>query len=147
MPLVLQPYADRVGPHFTFVGPCLGDRPEQGGWRRPPGAERMLLVSLGSAYTDRSIDVAELRGRTAAVRVRPVDDDAAALLADVLRRAGATVTDTIDGLDARGVPPDRIGRLALEHGIALCELAPHRSGLEESFFALTAGTQREGQPA
>ncbi|OZM80588.1 macrolide family glycosyltransferase [Pseudonocardia sp. MH-G8] len=52
VPRVLQPHADRVGPHFTFVGPCLAERPEQGGWARPVEAEKVLLVSLGSAYTD-----------------------------------------------------------------------------------------------
>jgi MGT family glycosyltransferase len=52
VPRVLQPHADRVGPHFTFVGPCLAERPEQGEWTRPTDAEKVLLVSLGSAYTD-----------------------------------------------------------------------------------------------
>jgi MGT family glycosyltransferase len=52
VPRVLQPHADRVGPHFTFVGPCLAERPEQGGWTRPADVEKVLLVSLGSAYTD-----------------------------------------------------------------------------------------------
>jgi MGT family glycosyltransferase len=35
----------------TFVGACQGDRAAQGEWRRPADAERVLLVSLGSAYT------------------------------------------------------------------------------------------------
>jgi len=52
IPRVLQPNADRVGTQFDFVGPCLGDRPEQGEWNRPAGAENVLLVSLGSAFTD-----------------------------------------------------------------------------------------------
>jgi MGT family glycosyltransferase len=52
IPRVLQPNADRVGPRFTFVGPCLAPRPEQGEWVRPAGAEKVLLVSLGSAFTD-----------------------------------------------------------------------------------------------
>jgi MGT family glycosyltransferase len=52
IPRVLQPNADRVGPQYAFVGPCLGPRPAQGEWTRPAGAERVLLVSLGSAFTD-----------------------------------------------------------------------------------------------
>ncbi|MFJ9032464.1 macrolide-inactivating glycosyltransferase [Streptomyces sp. NPDC102274] len=36
---------------FTFVGACQGDRADQGEWERPAGAERVLLVSLGSAFT------------------------------------------------------------------------------------------------
>ncbi|WP_346278637.1 macrolide family glycosyltransferase [Pseudonocardia sp.] len=52
VPRVLQPNADRVGPQFTFVGPCLAPRPEQGTWTRPADAEKVLLVSLGSTFTD-----------------------------------------------------------------------------------------------
>ncbi|MFD3422579.1 macrolide family glycosyltransferase [Streptomyces decoyicus] len=48
----MQPYADRVDTDaVAFVGPCLGSRAEQGGWTRPAGVEKVLLVSLGSAYT------------------------------------------------------------------------------------------------
>jgi MGT family glycosyltransferase len=35
----------------TFVGACQGDRATQGEWRRPEGAEKVLLVSLGSSFT------------------------------------------------------------------------------------------------
>ncbi len=52
VPQVLQPNADRVGREFTFVGPCLAPRPAQGEWTRPADAEKVLLVSLGSAFTD-----------------------------------------------------------------------------------------------
>ncbi|OPF84550.1 glycosyl transferase [Streptomyces antioxidans] len=52
IPRAMQPNADRVDTEVvTFVGPCLGDRADQGGWERPAGAENVLLVSLGSAYT------------------------------------------------------------------------------------------------
>ncbi|RKH74640.1 macrolide family glycosyltransferase [Corallococcus aberystwythensis] len=52
IPRVLQPHADRVDrKRFTFVGPCLAARPEQGEWKRPHGAGKVLLVSLGSAFT------------------------------------------------------------------------------------------------
>ncbi|MFU9036354.1 MULTISPECIES: macrolide family glycosyltransferase [Streptomyces] len=52
IPRAMQPHADRVDDAaVTFVGPCLGSRVEQGGWVRPAGAERVLLVSLGSAFT------------------------------------------------------------------------------------------------
>jgi MGT family glycosyltransferase len=50
IPRVMQPHADRVDERvYTFVGPVLGDR---GSWQRPAGAERVLLVSLGSEFTD-----------------------------------------------------------------------------------------------
>jgi MGT family glycosyltransferase len=52
IPKALQLNADRVDEKvFSFVGPLLGDR---GGWTRPAGAEQVLLVSLGSAFTDRA---------------------------------------------------------------------------------------------
>jgi MGT family glycosyltransferase len=52
IPRALQPNADRVESRFTFVVPCLAPRPEQGEWTRPADAEKVLLVSLGSAFTD-----------------------------------------------------------------------------------------------
>ncbi|MER7110808.1 macrolide-inactivating glycosyltransferase [Streptomyces sp. NPDC000229] len=52
IPKVLQPNADRVDESvFTFVGACQGERGDQGEWQRPAGAEKVLLVSLGSAFT------------------------------------------------------------------------------------------------
>ncbi|MEU5301340.1 macrolide-inactivating glycosyltransferase [Streptomyces noursei] len=52
IPKVLQPHADRVDERVhSFVGACQGDRTAQGGWERPAGAERVLLVSLGSSFT------------------------------------------------------------------------------------------------
>ncbi|MER5767213.1 macrolide-inactivating glycosyltransferase [Streptomyces sp. NPDC001985] len=52
IPSALQPNADRVDTSvFTFVGACQGKRADQGRWERPAGAEKVLLVSLGSSYT------------------------------------------------------------------------------------------------
>ncbi|MFI6587091.1 macrolide family glycosyltransferase [Embleya sp. NPDC050493] len=48
----MQPNAALVDPAVVdFVGPCLGHRADQGEWTRPAGAERVLLISLGSAFT------------------------------------------------------------------------------------------------
>ncbi|MBB2913997.1 MGT family glycosyltransferase [Streptosporangium becharense] len=53
IPRVMQPNADRVDPErVTFTGPCLSTRPHQEPWVRPERAERVLLVSLGSAFTN-----------------------------------------------------------------------------------------------
>lgn len=53
VPRATQPNADRVDEErITFVGPCIGERSDQGTWQRPPGAEVVVLVSLGSSYTD-----------------------------------------------------------------------------------------------
>ncbi|MEU9592722.1 glycosyltransferase [Streptomyces sp. NPDC048219] len=52
IPKALQPNADRVDETtYTFVGACQGDRSTEGEWRRPDGAEKVVLVSLGSAFT------------------------------------------------------------------------------------------------
>ncbi|WP_037812774.1 macrolide-inactivating glycosyltransferase [Streptomyces sp. NRRL S-1022] len=52
IPRALQPHADRVDERvYTFVGACQGDRAGQGDWRRPADAEKVVLVSLGSAFT------------------------------------------------------------------------------------------------
>ena len=52
IPRAMQPHADQVDADaVTFVGPCFDPRHGAGSWTRPAGAERVLLVSLGSAYT------------------------------------------------------------------------------------------------
>ncbi|MBT2364153.1 macrolide-inactivating glycosyltransferase [Streptomyces sp. ISL-10] len=52
IPRALQPNADRVEESvYSFVGACQGDRGDQGEWQRPEGAQRVVLVSLGSTFT------------------------------------------------------------------------------------------------
>ncbi|MFJ8660132.1 macrolide family glycosyltransferase [Streptomyces sp. NPDC093795] len=54
IPRAMQPHADRVDPDtVTFVGPCFDARADTDGWTRPVAADRVLLISLGSAYTHR----------------------------------------------------------------------------------------------
>ncbi|QJT04832.1 macrolide-inactivating glycosyltransferase [Streptomyces asoensis] len=54
IPRALQPHADRVDESvYTFVGACQGDRAAEGEWTRPARAEKVVLVSLGSTFTDR----------------------------------------------------------------------------------------------
>ncbi|WP_461000349.1 macrolide family glycosyltransferase [Streptomonospora sediminis] len=52
IPREMQPEPDTVADTVTFVGPCLGERADQGSWTRPADAENVLLISLGSAYTN-----------------------------------------------------------------------------------------------
>lgn len=53
IPRALQPHADRVDESvYTFVGACQGDRAAEGEWTRPERAEKVVLVSLGSTFTD-----------------------------------------------------------------------------------------------
>ncbi|MFE9404062.1 macrolide family glycosyltransferase [Streptomyces sp. NPDC006530] len=52
IPRAMQPHADRVDTDtVTFVGPCFDTRTDTAGWTRPAGADHVLLISLGSAYT------------------------------------------------------------------------------------------------
>ncbi|MET7639153.1 macrolide family glycosyltransferase [Streptomyces sp. NPDC005438] len=49
----LQPFVEKVDTEvYTHVGPCLDVRPHQGGWSRPPEAEHLLVISLGSGYNN-----------------------------------------------------------------------------------------------
>ncbi|MEU4148843.1 macrolide family glycosyltransferase [Streptomyces sp. NPDC026659] len=48
----MQPHAERVDTDaVTFTGPCFDLSTDAGHWTRPAGAENVLLVSLGSAFT------------------------------------------------------------------------------------------------
>ena len=52
IPRAMQPNADRVDPDtVTFVGPCFDARADSDSWARPENSDRVLLISLGSAYT------------------------------------------------------------------------------------------------
>jgi len=52
IPKAMQPNADRVDTDtVTFVGPCFDTHEIPADWTRPTTASRVLLVSLGSAYT------------------------------------------------------------------------------------------------
>jgi MGT family glycosyltransferase len=52
IPRAMQPNADRVDESVhSFVGACQGDRGAEGDWQRPADAEKVVLVSLGSAFT------------------------------------------------------------------------------------------------
>lgn len=54
IPRAMQPFADQVDAAVvSFVGPCFGDRSGQGAWSRPARARKVVLVSLGSSYTQR----------------------------------------------------------------------------------------------
>ncbi|WP_243639175.1 macrolide family glycosyltransferase [Streptacidiphilus pinicola] len=53
VPRTFQVHADLMGPEHSFVGPALGDRSSfQGSWRAPVDGRPVLLVSLGSVFTD-----------------------------------------------------------------------------------------------
>jgi ABC-2 type transport system ATP-binding protein len=80
-------------------------------------------------------------GEKTRIRVRASQPD---VLAAVLTERGITVGSVEDGgFDVRGADGEQIGDLALQEGIAIYELAPQASSLEESFFELMG--EEEGE--
>jgi ABC-2 type transport system ATP-binding protein len=70
-------------------------------------------------------------------RVRSAD---AQRLAAALRGHGLSVeSDGSDALLVRATPPDRVGAVAAQHGVALAELVAVSRSLEDAFFELTEG--------
>ena len=109
-------------------------------------AEHLVIIGRGSLLADTT--VAELIERVAVGSVL-VRSPRATELGDVLARDGGTVTGTEPGtLQVSGVSAERIGDLALEHGLPVYELTPRRASLEEAYMELTRNAveyrEREG---
>ncbi|MFF2407122.1 ABC transporter ATP-binding protein [Streptomyces sp. NPDC058092] len=99
-------------------------------------AERLVVIGKGRLLADSSMD--EFVRSAGGKGVEVVTDDADRLY-DLLAVPGVTVTAGpgagrlfIEGLDSRN-----IGRVAAAHDIALVELTPRGSSLEEAFMELT----------
>jgi ABC-2 type transport system ATP-binding protein len=99
-------------------------------------ADHLIVIGRGRLIADCSMAEFIARGTGHAVLVRTPQPDG---LARAVTAAGGTVAPIGQGdLEVRGLPPDRIGDLALASGIALHHLAPARASLEEAFMELTA---------
>jgi ABC-2 type transport system ATP-binding protein len=99
-------------------------------------ADHLIVIGRGRLIADCSMAEFIARGTGQAVLVRTPQPDG---LARAVTVAGGTVAPIGQGdLEVRGLPPDRIGDLALASGIALHHLAPARASLEEAFMELTA---------
>ena len=68
-------------------------------------------------------------------------------LRQALDASGVDTTVSDDGALRTDADADRVGRVALEAGVALTELRAADGGLEEMFLQLTADTQRERKAA
>jgi MGT family glycosyltransferase len=167
MPKALQPNADRVDKSvYTFVGSCRDGRVTQAAWQRPPGAEKVLLVSLGSTFTKqpafyrecikafgdlpgwhtvlatgRYVDATELGDVPAAVEVRPWVPQRA-----ILREADAFITHagaggSQEGL-ASGTPMVAVPQAADQFGNA-AQLQGLGVARHVPMEEATAGTLRE----
>ncbi|MFC9626206.1 ABC transporter ATP-binding protein [Streptomyces sp. NPDC056930] len=99
-------------------------------------AERLIVIGKGRLLADSSMD--EFVRSAGGKGVKVVTDDADRLQ-DLLAIPGITVTPGsgagqlfVEGLDSR-----HIGHVAAAHDIALVELTPRESSLEEAFMELT----------
>ncbi len=106
--------------------------------------DRVVIVGAGRLVREGSM--ADLRGGAGStVLVRSPE---AARLAGLLRAGGARVDTADDGaLTVTGLPAAGVGALALAERVELHELRPHTSGLEEIYFALTAGSEQFAAPS
>jgi ABC-2 type transport system ATP-binding protein len=99
------------------------------------------LVVIGQGRLVEQCSVADFVARHGDHWVQ-VRSPMAARLADLLRQAGAAVTD-IDQrtFEVRGPSAEQVGDLAASQGIVLHELAPRTGSLEDAFLAATAAVQ------
>ncbi|MEU9045495.1 MULTISPECIES: ATP-binding cassette domain-containing protein [unclassified Kitasatospora] len=99
-------------------------------------ADRLVVIGRGRLIADESL--AEFSARNAATSVA-VRTPELALLAASLRAEGAEVQEVEPQFGiVTGMPAERIGELALQHGVVLAELATRTSSLESAFMSLTA---------
>jgi ABC-2 type transport system ATP-binding protein len=107
-------------------------------------ATHLIVVGQGRLIADAG--VAELTAASGALVVRVRTDDAPRLR-DLLAADGVSVTSTerdlltVTGLSSRG-----IGQIAAEARIALVELTPQQTSLEEAFMELTRDAVEFGTP-
>ncbi|MFE7592174.1 ABC transporter ATP-binding protein [Kitasatospora sp. NPDC057512] len=99
-------------------------------------ADRLVVIGRGRLIADESLAEFSARNAVSSVAVRAPE---LASLAEVLSAEGADVRLTEPGSGiVTGMPAERIGELALRHGVVLHELAARTSSLESAFMSLTA---------
>ncbi|MEQ8716186.1 MAG: ATP-binding cassette domain-containing protein [Acidimicrobiales bacterium] len=93
-------------------------------------ADDVVVVNQGQLVTTGALS--DMREATAWVRTATTEP-----LQRVLEDAGAAVEPRDDGLIVQGLTVDEIGRRAFDAGIAVYELSPHTSSLEDRFLEWT----------
>ncbi|WP_194827299.1 ABC transporter ATP-binding protein [Nocardia sp. XZ_19_231] len=96
-------------------------------------ADRLVVIGAGCLLADEPIDDFVRRHSATAVRVRSSDDE---LLAQRLRTLDCRVVEETEGLTVQGLTAGEVGAHALSGRIALTELTPVRSTLEDVFTEL-----------
>jgi ABC-2 type transport system ATP-binding protein len=99
-------------------------------------ADHLIVIGRGRLLADMPMDEFIRTNSRPLTRVRTPDG---ARLRPALARAGATVEAApAGGWDVAGLPADAIGDLAARTGVALHELTPLLSSLEEVYTAMTS---------
>jgi ABC-2 type transport system ATP-binding protein len=102
-------------------------------------ADHLVVIGQGRLIADSSVDDFVTTYARRWVRVRSPRMGA---LAPALERQGATIDwDGLDQADVRGLPAAAVGDTAAHLGIALHELSPQSSSLEEAFLEGTRTAQ------
>jgi ABC-2 type transport system ATP-binding protein len=107
--------------------------------------DRVVIVGAGRLVREGSME--QLRSGADGAGTVLVRSPEVARLADVLRSAGAQVTQEDGALTVTGSTPADVGRRAFAAGIELHELRSRTSGLEEIYFQLTAGSEQFAAPS
>jgi len=105
-------------------------------------ADELVVIRHGKLVSQTTLKEFTASGAVPS-RVRAAD---AERLASALGEHGGRVERDEDALLVSGVSGEEIGDLALSLGIAVHELAPQRSTLEERFLELTSDEPDEGAP-
>jgi ABC-2 type transport system ATP-binding protein len=98
-------------------------------------ADHLIVIGRGRMIADTSVDefITSNTDGTVVVRTSAADE-----LTTHLIQAGATVRrGTESALVVSGLDSAEIGKLAAFHGLALSELTPRRTSLEDAFMELT----------
>ncbi|MFF2079851.1 ABC transporter ATP-binding protein [Kitasatospora sp. NPDC058162] len=99
-------------------------------------ADRLVVIGRGRLIADESLAEFSARYAESSVAVRAPE---LPKLADALRTEGAEVAVVEPQLGiVTGMTAERIGELAVRHGVVVHELATRTSSLESAFMSLTA---------
>ncbi len=103
-------------------------------------AEQLIVIGRGALIAAESLTEFAARGTGQGVRVRAREPRrfVSALLADGGEVDRAEADAARDLFTVTGLTADRIGELALRHGVVLGELTPLNASLEQAFMELTA---------
>jgi len=107
-------------------------------------ATHLIVVGQGRLIADASVAELTAASGMSVVRVRSTE---APRLRDLLAADGVSVTSTErDLLSVTGMSSTEIGKVAAEARIALIELTPEQTSLEEAFMELTRDAVEFGTP-